>query len=89
MLTRMNRKNMNAILIERVLNCVAWTKYFYQLQWGVEENDKDKFYFSINCNDFFIMAADSVDITEENINLLEETVKEFPTELGAMIFVLE
>lgn len=74
---------MNARLIERILDCLVLTPYIYDLEWNREGDDLS---FSINCNDVFCMAADAVRITEDNIDILEQAIKEMPKENGHILF---
>ena len=47
--------------------------------WDDEEANRDKLVFSICANDLFAWAsAESVEVTDENIHLLEQAIKDEP-----------
>jgi hypothetical protein len=75
----------NATFAEKALDVVLWSKYTLSLGYSPSE-DNSILRFFICCNDVFCMAADSVEITEENIGILEQSFKDLPDDLGDMLF---
>lgn len=69
-------------LLRRVSACDAENNFYWNDSWP----EYKPIAFFINCNDFFAYAADSEEVTMENLPILEQAMKDCPV-YGHLVFV--